>query len=206
MKISGVYFIRNNVNGKVYVGSSIDIYRRWTTHKRELACGRHHSIKLQNSFVKHGQESFSYLLAQSSVCTKEMALLEAKWISFFDSVTNGYNINPFPYEIGLMPKSDEHKRKIGQAHIGRKLSDESKNKIRQSQLGKKDGPMSEEQKKKISEAKLGKKTMSDEGKKRLSEYRKSCKGKRLMSEETKKKIAASKLGKKLGPYKKSLNS
>ena len=206
MTISGVYFIKNNVNGKVYVGSSSNIYRRWTTHKRELKHKKHHSVKLQNSFNKYGCDAFSYLLAESSKCTKDMALKEAKWIEFFDSVDNGYNINPFPYQVGLMPKSEQHKKRIGEAHIGRKLSEESKEKIRQARLGKKNGPMSEERKRKISEAKLGKKPMTEEGRKKLSEFRKSTKGKSKMSEETKQKIAASKLGKKLGPYKKRSNS
>lgn len=33
-KIIGIYKIQNILNDKVYIGSSIDINRRWTTHKR----------------------------------------------------------------------------------------------------------------------------------------------------------------------------
>jgi hypothetical protein len=103
-----------------------------------------------------------------------MVKLEMKWIKMLNAVSNGYNINPFPYEVGLMPKSEEHKRKIGQAHIGRKLSEESKDKIRQKALGRKMGPMSDEQKKKLSEIKKGWK-MPEEGKRKLSAYRSSLK-------------------------------
>jgi group I intron endonuclease len=189
MSISGVYFIKNKVTNKCYVGSSNNIYRRWTTHSRDLAKGEHHSVYLQNSYNKHGKDSFEFLLAESSFCIKEMALLEAKWIDKLDAVKNGYNVNPFPYEIGLLPKTKEHKRKIGQAHKGRKLSEESKEKIRQKALGRKYGPMSEEQKKKLSEIKKGKSPMTDEGKQRLSEFRKSLKGKIPMSENHKKSIS-----------------
>jgi group I intron endonuclease len=189
MSISGVYFIKNKVTNKCYVGSSINIYRRWTTHRRELARGKHHSAYLQNSYNKYGKDAFEFLLAESSFDTKEMAVLEAKWIDRLDAIKNGYNVNPFPYEIGLMPKSDEHKRKIGQAHKGRKLSEESKDKIRQKALGRKVGPMSEEQKKKISEIKKGKSTMTEEGKRKLAEYRRSLKGKITVSEEHKKAIS-----------------
>ena len=170
MTISGVYFIRNTLSNKVYVGSSINIFRRWTTHKRELKAGRHHSLLLQRSFDKNGEEAFEYCLAESAADAKQMIKLETKWIKMLDSVHNGYNVNPFPYEIGLMPKSEEHKRKIGQAHIGRKLSEESKDKIRQKALGRKMGPMSDELKKKLSEVKKGWK-MPEAGKKKLSEYR-----------------------------------
>jgi len=170
MTISGVYFIRNTLSDKVYVGSSSNIYRRWTTHKRELKAGRHHSILLQRSFDKHGEAAFEYCLAESADCAKQMRLLETKWIKLLNAVQNGYNVNPFPYEIGLMPKSEEHKRKIGQAHIGRKLSEESKEKIRQKALGRKYGPMSEERKQHLSKVKMGWK-MPEEGKQKLSEYR-----------------------------------
>lgn len=191
MKISGVYFIRNTVTNKCYVGSSVNIYRRWSTHKRELEKGVHHSSYLQNSYKKYGKCSFEFLLAESSSCTKKMALLEAEWIKKLDAINNGYNVNPYPYQIGLLPKSEEHKKKIGQAHLGRKLTEESKDKIRQKALGRKVGPMSEEQKKKLSEVKKGKSTMTEEGKKRLSEYRKSMKGKITVSEQARKNISAS---------------
>lgn len=192
MKLSGVYFIKNINTGKVYVGSSVDIYRRWNTHRRELKTNSHHCVKLQNSFAKHGEEAFEYCLAESSNCLKQIAVLEEKWIQIFDAVDNGYNINPFPYQIGLLHKSEEHKKKIGAAHKGRKLSDESKDKIRQKALGRKRGPMSDEQKKKLSEIKKGWK-MPEEGKQKLSEYRKSLKGTIVVSEEAKKNMSLAKL-------------
>ena len=113
MTISGIYFIRNILSNKVYVGSSSNIYRRWTTHKRELKAGKHHSILLQRSFDKHGENAFEYCLAESTNCVKQMRILETKWINMLDAKNNGYNVNPYPYEVGLMPKSEEHKRKIG---------------------------------------------------------------------------------------------
>lgn len=174
MTISGVYFIRNRLTNKSYVGSSINIYRRWNTHKRELKAGLHHSVLLQRSYDKHGEDAFEFCLAESAECPKALQRLEAKWIQILNAVVNGYNMNPFPYLVGLMPKTEEHKRKIGLAHKGRKLSEESKEKIRQKALGRKMGPMSEEQKKKLSEIKKGWK-MPEEGKRKLSAYRSSLK-------------------------------
>ena len=31
-----IYKITNNINGKVYIGQSVDIEKRWSTHKAEL--------------------------------------------------------------------------------------------------------------------------------------------------------------------------
>ncbi len=35
-KVCGIYCIENKVNGKKYVGQSIDIYKRWKQHRNEL--------------------------------------------------------------------------------------------------------------------------------------------------------------------------
>ena len=31
--ITGIYSIKNKINGKVYIGKSINIYNRWKQHK-----------------------------------------------------------------------------------------------------------------------------------------------------------------------------
>lgn len=156
MKISGVYFIRNKVTEKCYVGSSIDIFRRWTRHQDELTKNKHHSAKLQNSWNKHGNNNFEFILIQKG-CQTVLTKLEQKWIDFCDSYKNGYNCAPIANNVGLLPKTEQHKRKIGAAHKGRKLSEESKDKIRQKAIARKRNPMSEETKQKIGQANKGNK-------------------------------------------------
>lgn len=57
---SGIYQIRNTVNGKVYVGSAIKILKRWREHKTSLRKGVHHSKHLQKAWVKYGEECFVF--------------------------------------------------------------------------------------------------------------------------------------------------
>ena len=156
MKVSGVYFIKNKVTEKCYVGSSIDVYRRWTRHIDELIKNKHHSAKLQNSWNKHGNDNFEFILIQKG-CKNVLTKLEQQWIDLCDSYKNGYNCAPIANNVGLLPKTEEHKRKIGASHKGRKLTEESKNKIRQKAIGRKRNPMSEETKKKIGQANKGNK-------------------------------------------------
>ncbi|WP_417063869.1 GIY-YIG nuclease family protein [Kamptonema animale] len=47
--LSGIYLIQNTLDSKVYVGSSIDIERRWCDHKNLLSRSKHHSKHLQNA-------------------------------------------------------------------------------------------------------------------------------------------------------------
>lgn len=157
MKIVGVYLIKNKVTDKFYVGSSIDIDRRWKRHIDDLSKNKHHSKKLQNSWNKHGKDCFEFLLAESAFTVQELEIKEQNWINKYNSFANGYNVAPIAQKIGLLPKTEEHKRKIGLAHKGRKLSEESKEKIRQKALGRKCKPISDEQKVKISQANKGKK-------------------------------------------------
>jgi len=155
MKQCGIYLIRNRISEKFYVGSSIDIDRRWTRHLDDLTKNKHHSIKLQNSWNKHGKENFDLFVIQKADFSK-IQELEQKWIDMLDAYHSGYNCTPISQNIGLLPKTAEHKRKIGLAHKGRKLTEKSKDKIRQKMIGKKRKPHSEETKAKMSKSNKGK--------------------------------------------------
>jgi group I intron endonuclease len=60
MDYGGIYEIINKVNGKRYVGSSINIRRRWNEHKSELSLKCHSNSHLQNSWNKYGEDAFSF--------------------------------------------------------------------------------------------------------------------------------------------------
>ncbi len=57
---SGIYIIKNIVNNKVYVGSSINIKNREYKHFWMLNRGIHDNIPLQNSYNKYGRDSFIF--------------------------------------------------------------------------------------------------------------------------------------------------
>ena len=56
---SGIYKITNEITGKFYIGSSIDIDQRFLDHKRDLNNKTHVNIILQRSWDKHGEKAFS---------------------------------------------------------------------------------------------------------------------------------------------------
>ena len=60
MKTSGIYRIRNLVNGKFYLGSAKDIKCRWNRHRYDLRRKNHHSQYLQRAWDLHGEESFVF--------------------------------------------------------------------------------------------------------------------------------------------------
>lgn len=62
---SGVYYIRNWVNGFVYVGQSIDIERRWSHHRTALRRG-YANVGLQKDWRKYGELYFEWLIVEQA--------------------------------------------------------------------------------------------------------------------------------------------
>lgn len=64
-KLSGVYEIRNALNNKRYIGSSINIYRRWRDHKRMLNLSVHPNKHLQSAWNKYGEKHFVFKILET---------------------------------------------------------------------------------------------------------------------------------------------
>lgn len=66
---SGIYQIKNLVNGKSYIGSSNNIKKRWTVHISRLNKNRHANPHLQNAWNKYGKNNFLFeILHEVSEC------------------------------------------------------------------------------------------------------------------------------------------
>lgn len=57
---SGIYHIKNLINEKVYIGSSVNIKTRLAKHKTYLINNCHSNKHLQSSFVKYGESVFVF--------------------------------------------------------------------------------------------------------------------------------------------------
>lgn len=133
----GIYAITNNINGKRYIGSAVDVARRWRAHKYRLNRGTHHSIKLQNSWNKHGQEAFLFEVIELVEDVGILIEREQDWITKSESTgSRGYNICATAGSRLGVPHSDEAKAKIARASTGKKHSAESIARMRMAQKGK----------------------------------------------------------------------
>lgn len=61
---SGVYKILNQVNNKVYIGSSKSIENRISTHISRLKRGVHRNKHLQSSWIKYGAKNFLFSVVE----------------------------------------------------------------------------------------------------------------------------------------------
>jgi len=101
--VSGIYWIRNLNNGKIYVGSSQDARHRWFEHKCDLRKDRHHNSILQKSWRKHGETAFEFEL----LMTCHPSMLEWYEQQFLDQWKPEYNISP----SAESPRGAKHRKK-----------------------------------------------------------------------------------------------
>lgn len=93
-KISGIYLIKNTVDGKVYVGKSKNIYERYMQYVRDFKkqAAYHMNTYLLRAMNKHGFENFEMtLLEECHIC--ELSDRELFWMIELESLGDkGYNL------------------------------------------------------------------------------------------------------------------
>lgn len=130
---SGVYMIKNMINGKFYIGSSVCIKERWRKHKSHLKNKYHDNSYLQNSVNKYGLEAFEFIIIE--YC-KDVKTHEQWWIDTFKPEYNlslaatcpmlgrshteetKARMSKIHSERPRKPYTDEQKANVSKGHIG----------------------------------------------------------------------------------------
>jgi len=172
--LSGIYKIQSKVKpNRCYIGSATNLRTRKNDHFGLLRKEKHYSKKLQNHFNKYGENDLIFTVLIS--CEKENLI---KYEQFFiDSYNPWFNLQPIAYSWLGCHHTEETKKKLREANIGKKFTEERKLKLREYH---KNNPMSEETRKKMSVAHKGKARKlgfkhSEESKRKMSEFRKNKK-------------------------------
>lgn len=195
---SGIYLIRNIINDKKYIGSTVSTVgfnMRWSKHISELRYKKHGNPHLQLAWDKYSKDNFEFSVIEE--CPDNILVArEQHWINHYKTMNNkyGYNLREAGHNGKL---SEETKRKISKNRSGISLGKDN------HFYGK---HHSEETREKISKSRKGQcvghigymtgKRHSKEWKKKMSlrmtgnKFRKGTK----QSEETKRKISVSNMG------------
>lgn len=84
----GIYKIENRINGKVYVGQTTNIEKRWCQHLEMLQEGTHHCSKLQQDYNRYDISNFNFSILE--ICDKSrLGELEKYYIGLY--MYNIYN-------------------------------------------------------------------------------------------------------------------
>lgn len=181
MQKSGIYKITNTLNGKVYIGKSVDLSQRWFSHKSYLKSGKHFNKHLQRAWNKYGEKSLVFEIVE--YCDEsEVEQREIFWIKDYNSFKNGYNLTLGGEGCTGRIVTEIHRERLRESNLGKqsrcgwKHSDITKHKISQKHKGKK---LTCEQKSVLLESRKGK-SLTEDHKRRISEYRT---GKRFTEEQ-----------------------
>jgi group I intron endonuclease len=166
-----IYKIKNKVNGKFYIGSTLDYKDRWRDHINALRKQKHHSIHLQRAWNKYGEDNFEFEVIEflDGVSNEELREREKYYLSTLKPYKReiGYNVSRGTTTCVLYGKDNgfygkkhtgeatrkisealkEYYRRYGHVCVGRKVSKETKMKISRANKGRK---LSEEARKKLS--------------------------------------------------------
>lgn len=133
--IKGIYCIENKINKKKYIGQSINIEKRWKQHISELRRGKHYNKFLQRAWNKYGESNFEFYIVEQLYASPHAMynILEAYYISEYKSNDNKFGYNLTIGGDGTIGHTftEEQRKKISEAQIGRKLTDEWKQHISQ---------------------------------------------------------------------------
>lgn len=119
---SGIYRILCRANQKAYIGSAVNIKRRWMRHRNDLRSGQHHSTYMQRSYDKHGEDAFVFEVLEECA----VSLLVEREQDYLDQLRPAFNTNPLATSSQGRIMSDEEKHKHSIALIGRKRAPFSK--------------------------------------------------------------------------------
>lgn len=136
----GIYSIVNLLNNKMYIGSSIDLYKRKKGHLNSLRKNKHHAISLQRAFNKYGENNFDFFLIENVSNRSDLMKEEQKWMDFFNPEYNTCKSSKSPYgikrseetrlKLRISHSTIEYKDRFSQIRKGAKFSEESKAKMR----------------------------------------------------------------------------
>lgn len=186
--VPGIYKITCATNGKIYVGSAVDLRHRYWTHWNHLRKNTHHNQHLQHAWNKYGEQAFMFEVLELVLIREMTTAREQYWFKKLNPFgERGFNIARDTTAPALgMKHTPEAIEKARQAKTGKKLSPEAVEKNRQSHLGK---TLSPETRKKLSLARLGNKNaLGGKGPRGVTR-----------SPETREKLRQANLGKKQSP-------
>lgn len=134
----GIYYIRNTVTRRSYIGQSVNIESEWIkVHRYRLRKGIHPNKYLQKDYDEFGEDSF----IRDIICEcnqDELGKLEQSYIKEFHTHVSegGYNIS-WGGDTPMLGRKHSQKTKdiMSEQRKGRVVSDETKEKIRNSKLG-----------------------------------------------------------------------
>ena len=130
-----IYLLQNKINGKCYVGQTIDVNRRLAEHIYEANRGS--NFKIHQAIRKYGADLFEFSVLETVNGDESEVLsmlndLEVDYIEHYDSFRNGYNMTLGSRGSLGLHHTEETKRKLSEIKAGTHISESHKQAIANS--------------------------------------------------------------------------
>jgi group I intron endonuclease len=128
---SGIYLIENLVNGKKYIGQSLNVSLRKGKHFSALRNRKHENIHLQRAYDKYGESDFSFKVIEFCEID-DLDSREIHFISEYRTMINelGYNLESGGNK-GKIVSEETRMKKVGENNprFGVEISEETRGKL-----------------------------------------------------------------------------
>lgn len=174
-----IYIIENKINKKLYIGKTKDFEKRIKRHLWDLKNNKHHSLHLQRSWNKYGEEAFTSFEALNNLTADEAKENEEylinKYYNYLYNVSKqssgGDLVSYHPDLESIKKKHSENGTKWWESK-DEKEKNEFANKFKGENNAMYGITHTEEARIKISNANKGRK-MNDEQKQKMSEFQRN---------------------------------
>jgi group I intron endonuclease len=123
--ICGIYWIFNKLNGKCYIGQSVNCESRLRSHRYSLNKNIHRNSYLQRAWNKYGEENFKFEILEECA-SEELDKLELEWLNYLGGYDDNETYNLGPICGGTV--SEKTKEKLRQLNLN--MSNSVKDRIR----------------------------------------------------------------------------
>ena len=147
--VSGIYQIQSKRNGKIYIGSAVNLKERKCLHFWDLKNKKHTNGRLQNHYNKYGKVDLQFFILE--FCEKERLIEREQF--YINALKPEFNICQIAGSSLGTTHSEKTKQKMSIAQVGKHHTEETKQKMSKSRTGR---HHTEETKQKMSKAKIGK--------------------------------------------------
>ena len=114
-KISAVYKIVNTVTGEFYIGSSVDVMRRWSKHRRPSTWKEHPNLPLYQDMQKYGLDKFQFQIL-APVMPEYLKQVEQEFIELLNPKYNNCRAFGRNTERYREYRNRYYKSELGKAH------------------------------------------------------------------------------------------
>lgn len=129
-----IYIAVNKINGKSYVGQTINSLNKRRNKHNAAASSRCDNMYFHKALRKYGKDNFTWIILHDDITTIDfLNQLEIFYIGFYNTYNNGYNLNAGGNNA--IP-TEESRRKMSKAHEGVSLSTHHRKQISIANTGR----------------------------------------------------------------------